>query len=143
MRLVDDAKNKPPCDYFSVMPGMVLFLELKSTGCAGMPMLDVRPHQLVAMHRYDRAAPDIYAGFVIQFRSASDHPIYYLSGADLYQYAHDVCGGPHTESLRGHYLSNRCLHDHSILIPSFMPTPRARAPQLDIDHFLDTLKRPA
>ena len=79
-RLEDDRYNKPSCDHFAVfpssypscppLPGMLTFFECKSTGCANLPMVDIKPHQLEAMTRYDHAFHGSYAGFVIHFRGS-------------------------------------------------------------------------
>lgn len=133
IRLVDANHNRNPCDYFSVVPGMACFFELKSTACAEFPLIDIRPHQLEAMAEYDRAAPGIiHAGFIIQFRSSSMNIIYYLSGSAMQVYAD-----------RGDsYLDTDYLFEHGILIPTDKPTPRAQKYSImDIPVFVTHLRK--
>lgn len=133
IRLVDANRNRNPCDYFSVVPGMACFYELKSTGCPEFPLIDIRPHQLEAMAEYDRAAPGIiHAGFIIQFRGSPTNIIYYLSGSAMQEYAG-----------RGDsYLDSDYLSEHGILIPTDKPTPQARKYSvMDIPRFITNLQK--
>ena len=95
-RLEDDRYNKPSCDHFAVfpfsypscphLPGMLTFFECKSTGCANLPMVDIKPHQLEAMARYDHAFHGSYAGFVIHFRGSSEEEVWYMPGKAVQEY---------------------------------------------------------
>lgn len=137
VRLVDANRNRNPCDYFSVLPGMVCFFELKSTAHDELPLIDIKQHQLESMAEYDGAAPGVHAGFIIQFRASPENIIYYLSGEALKAYVEEKpCGGGyHAQFLDGAYLAER-----GILIPTYKPTPTARKyAKMDINEFLRDL----
>lgn len=134
IRLVDANRNRNPCDYFSVLPGMVCFYELKSTACPELPLIDIKPHQLDSMAEYDQAAPGVHAGFVIQFRASPTNTVYYISGEALMAYVEDK---PSSRYLDGGYLET-----NGILIPTSKPTPRAQKYSImDISAFLSQLQK--
>lgn len=134
VRLVDANRNRNPCDYFSVLPGMVCFFELKSTACLELPLIDIKPHQLDSMAEYDQAAPGVHAGFVLQFRESPTNTVYYISGRGLKSYVEDK---PSSRYLDGGY-----LEANGILIPTSKPTPQARKYSiLDIPAFLAQLRK--
>lgn len=134
VRLVDANRNRNPCDYFSVLPGMVCFYELKSTACQELPLIDIKPHQLESMAEYDGAALGVHAGFVIQFRVSTENTIYYISGQNLRAYVEDKPSS--------RYLDADYLEANGILIPTSKPTPRAQKYSImDISTFLTQLRK--
>lgn len=133
VRLLDVNKNRQPCDYFSVLPGMTCFFELKSTACPELPLIDIRPHQLEKMNLYDRSAPGvIHAGFIIQFRSSPNNQIYYMPGKAMSAYAAGHAGNA--------VLDSDYLAQNGILIPTHKASPAARKyTVMDIPGFLSAL----
>jgi len=92
-KLGDRRNNKPSCDHYAVfspvppLPEMLTFFECKSTGCANLPLVDIKPHQLEAMARYDHAFKGAYAGFVIHYRGRKrEEEVWYMPGKAVHEY---------------------------------------------------------
>jgi len=92
-KLGDRRNNKPSCDHYAVfspappLPGMLTFFECKSTGCSNLPLVDIKPHQLEAMVRYDHAFKGAYAGFIIHYRGRErTEEVWYMPGKAVQEY---------------------------------------------------------
>lgn len=126
-----DSRTKQPCDYMAVCPGLVLFLELKSTASSELPLIDIRPHQLAYMGQFDGISPTTRAGFVIQFRNRNNE-IWYVPGRAMLEY---------TQAGHPTHLSRDYMEAHGLEIATGKRTPASRTQNwIDIVPFFDVLR---
>jgi len=53
---------------------------------ANLPLVDIKPHQLEAMVRYDHAFKGAYADFVIHYRGREREEVWYMPGKAVREY---------------------------------------------------------
>lgn len=138
---MEDRRNsKPSCDHYVVfspkppLPGMLTFFKCKSTGCADLPLVDIKPHQLEAIARYDHAFNGAYAGFVIHYRGREIEEVWYMPGKAVREYV--------DRFPEARYLSTSFVRECGLLIKIHGTDPDMRLrEQLDIRDFLMRLSQ--
>jgi len=113
-RLTDLKLNSQPCDYFAILSGINLFLEVKWTSKAELPLSNVAEHQMTSMRDFDGHIPSCHAGFLIGLGERRDRQLWYLSGTALWQFVQNRAS---TETIKSAYLrangiSIRYTYDH-------------------------------
>jgi len=97
-RLTDIKLNSQPCDYFAILSGLNLFLEIKWTSKAELPLSNIAEHQLYAMRDFDGHIPSCHAGFLMGLGERHDRQLWYLSGTSLWEFVQTSASAETIES---------------------------------------------
>jgi len=113
-RLTDLKLNSQPCDYFAILSGINLFLEVKWTSKAELPLSNIAEHQMTSMRDFDGHIPSCHAGFLMGLGERWDRQLWYLSGPALWEFVQSSALAKSIDSdyLRAHGISIRYTYDH-------------------------------